>query len=171
MSDKNVYSEPFDATTLPLDGEYEGEGEYSGVALRHGVSNDLRELWLRAGQQISAMHGDVTALRTRLLENNLISSRTTIPGNNEAESAGGYHGGGSRGRRSSRGGGRGSRGGGGGGGAPRRPRPLIAGGGSNNMGYGSNAHLRGTGLERILQETAESVYQQDVAAAAKRYTR
>ena len=37
-----AYHDEFNADTLPLDGDFDGENVFIGTALRHGCTNDVR---------------------------------------------------------------------------------------------------------------------------------
>lgn len=54
LSEKNVYIYEFDGKKLPLDGEYDGEMEFEGRAIRHGTTNDIRTAWFETMEQINA---------------------------------------------------------------------------------------------------------------------
>lgn len=73
LSDRNVYRDLYDSSTLPLDGDYDGETLYVGPALRHGVGNDIRNLWKQTLDKAKEFkEGD--SLRLELVKCKLLSS-------------------------------------------------------------------------------------------------
>lgn len=45
LSKRNEYINEFTEVSLPLDGDYDGTEQYSGVAYKYGCTNDIRDKW------------------------------------------------------------------------------------------------------------------------------
>ena len=73
LSDKNVYRDRFDHSVLPLDGDYDGEAAFTGPALRHGVTNDVRALWRDTAAKAKEFR-DGPSLRHELVRCKLLST-------------------------------------------------------------------------------------------------
>jgi hypothetical protein len=73
MSKRNEYVEPFTARELPLDGDYDGDTTYTGKALRHGCSNDIRALWTQTAVHVKQFIDREQALTAELLRHKLIT--------------------------------------------------------------------------------------------------
>jgi hypothetical protein len=43
--DRNQYLKPFNERIIPLDSVYDDTSSYVGVAMKHGCTNDVREMW------------------------------------------------------------------------------------------------------------------------------
>lgn len=140
MSDKNDYTLPYTKDILPLDGDFEDDSTFSGRILKHGSTNDIRQLWRLTGKDLA--DGEYLNNELKLLDTlkdhiqydrqNLLSAKANRDG--------------ARGRV------KGRRGGG--------PR-----GGKNFMvGRGANSHLQGSAVEQAIRE----VERQQLAAASNR---
>lgn len=129
LSDRNEYILPFTKSSLPLDGDFEDPNPYSGPILKHGATNDVRQLWRDTAVDIEKFRNDEMQLVDELFKQKhifydrqgLINARSGRDNNN-------------RGR------GKGRRGGGG-----RGSSKFM-------VGSGSNPHLQGSGIERIVRE-------------------
>eukprot|EP01034_Spumella_vulgaris_P024841 gene24841-31229_t len=145
LSDKNVYCDVFNSHLLPLDGDFEGtssssgaggveeqkEGDkvvFTGPAFRHGCTNDVKELWSHSYEQgLKQFITDESMLERELTTLKLLSSTHATDANvtKKREKV-----------------------------VKKRKvsvrRATVS---NNSTSFGVNAHLRGTGLERILQET------------------
>lgn len=159
MSDRNEYILPFAKDKLPLDGDFEdnilplakdkttldGDFEdkptFSGPALKHGATNDVRKLWQDTVVDLDRFQGDDLQLVDELFQQKHI-----LYGRSELINAKSGRGG------SSRGGGRG--------------RGRGAGGVSKKFmaTSGSNAHLQGSVMEKIAREYMQ---QQQLANSRK----
>mmetsp|Transcript_32339 Transcript_32339/g.32962 ORF Transcript_32339/g.32962 Transcript_32339/m.32962 type:complete len:282 (-) Transcript_32339:264-1109(-) len=76
LSDRNEYVEDFTDNKLPLDGEFDGESEYVGRALKHGCTNDIREKWKLTNEAMKSFR-DEKALEMELLRLNLLTKLGT----------------------------------------------------------------------------------------------
>jgi hypothetical protein len=77
--DRLVFFDEFNATTLPLDGDYDGTEEYkAGVAVRHGCSNDVRSQWLETAGQFRQNIADEHALLSELVKQNLVTRSGSV---------------------------------------------------------------------------------------------
>lgn len=80
MSEKNVYVDEFDAGSLPLDGDYDGEENFTGQAMRHGAPNDIRDCWARTLQteEFREVTKDPSRLQRELLHCKLVTRAGTV---------------------------------------------------------------------------------------------
>lgn len=49
---RHEYHLPFTSTSLPLDGEYDGEEVYTGVALKYGCTSDVKDVWNKSMESL-----------------------------------------------------------------------------------------------------------------------
>lgn len=56
LSEKNVYFAPFTASSIPLDGGFEEDIAFNGVALRHGATTDVKDLWYRSREEMRRLN-------------------------------------------------------------------------------------------------------------------
>jgi hypothetical protein len=133
---KTEYTHLFDATQLPLDGDAECDAVWRGHALRHGVTSDLQKLWLESAEEVRALNRDDRLLAQRLVDNNLLSTQFLHRPNMKRSSEDKNKGDRKRARR-------------------MRESQMHSG------GVGVNAHLRGTRLEKVLQETREKNFREE----------
>ena len=129
LSDKNVYHNLYTSKELPLDGDFAGD-DYDGPVYKHGVTNDIKELWKKSGEEMKRFNKDAGLLHRALLNENLVS-RPQHRDNNKGKKVV---------QRNKKKG-------------PRKPSTRRANAATN--AFGSNAHLRGTALERVLAESSK----------------
>ena len=83
---RNIYCKKFDESTIPLDGDFDGIETFTGKALKHGCSNDLRDMWKRTAEQLQPFMSE-TGKFDAALENELIRLKLlTRPGRCELNS-------------------------------------------------------------------------------------
>jgi hypothetical protein len=139
MSESNVYCSPFNANTLPLDGDFDnGQNNgsaFKGVALKHGCTNDIKDIWRKTYEKTKSFVTDDTLLRQELVKHGLMRQlnasldRKKKPEKKEKEKK----------KRQI-----------------RKPRDSQR----DNNNLGINAHLRGTAVEKILMETRQKINNQ-----------
>lgn len=139
MSDRNVYIDPFNAETLPLDGDFEGSDTYNGVAVRHGCTLDIKTCWSKTLESLQPFHGEDTALHRELVTLNLISRPLSTAQQNKRKIE--------KKEKTKR--------------KPRKKQVTAVNRGGSV--YGMNTHLKGTGLEKILQETRQKLIDEENA--------
>ena len=127
LSDRNKYCNAFTSKALPLDGDFDGEKEYVGIALKHGCTNDVKECWKKTAEELKKFQGENEhALQQELLTLKLLTK--PIFTSQEAK------------RRLAKGANKEKK--------ERAKRKHRA---TNSTGYGVNAHLRGGRLDQILK--------------------
>lgn len=132
---KNEFSLPFDSHSLPLDGDFEGE-EFVGVAIRHGCTTDMQLLWEGTRKDVEALARSEEKLSQELVKANLMSSHMLhIPVHRKRQVEDKND----KKKRAKK----------------MRESQMYSG------GYGVNAHLRGTKLEKIMLETKEKLHKDD----------
>eukprot|EP01041_Mallomonas_annulata_P011666 gene11666-24436_t len=72
LSERNEYIEEYTAKKIPLDGEYDGDNIFTGVALKHGCTNDLRDKWKLTLESMKSLK-DEKSLEAELLKLHLIT--------------------------------------------------------------------------------------------------
>ena len=127
LSDKNKYYNTFTVKSLPLDGDFDGDREYSGVAVKHGCTNDVKDCWKKTVEGLKPFIGNEEALQQELLALKLLSKPFTVSQESKRRL------GGKQKEKKER--------------QKRKPREATS-----ASGYGVNAHLRGTKLEQILRD-------------------
>jgi hypothetical protein len=127
LSDRNVYYNLYTPKELPLDADYDGRMKFTGPLYKHGCTNDLKELWRKTAENLAPFEQDDAKLHRELVSLNLISRSL----NSNADSKRNMKKGKAAKRKT-----------------PRKQRAV-------GVGAGSNPHLRGTKLERVMQETYE----------------
>lgn len=133
LSDKNVYHIQYTAKELPLDGDFDGTEAYTGPIYKHGCTNDLKELWRKTADDLKSFEKDDAALHRELVRLNLLSkSLTTVEAGSSRRT--------NKGKVKKR--------------QTRKPR-------AGNSTAGTNPHLRGTQLERVLKESYEKTLKQE----------
>ena len=70
-----TYHDSFTAQSLPLDGDFDGNEVYNGVAYRYGCSNDVRLCWLQTKDEVKKL-SDEKSLEAILKKESLISQTT-----------------------------------------------------------------------------------------------
>ncbi len=75
MSDRNIYIDTFNESTLPLNGEM--VDSYSGNAYKHGCTNDLRDLWQGTLENVKLFRNSDMALQEELLRLRLVTRDQT----------------------------------------------------------------------------------------------
>eukprot|EP01031_Cornospumella_fuschlensis_P031078 gene31078-37561_t len=132
---KNEFSLPFDSHSLPLDGDFDGE-EFVGSAIRHGCTTDVQQLWEATRKDIDDLARSEEKLAQELVKANLVSSHMIhIPAHRKRPVE-------DKNDKKKR--------------AKKvRESQMYFG------GYGVNAHLRGTRLEKIMLETKEKLHKDD----------
>jgi hypothetical protein len=70
---KKPFVHRFTSKSLPLDGVFLGEDNFTGVLYRHGVSSDLRELWKRSREEMPKDTNDRKKFRRQLLKEGLVT--------------------------------------------------------------------------------------------------
>jgi hypothetical protein len=73
LSSRNIYHDDFTTEMLPLDGDYDGEREYVGRAVKHGCTNDIKDCWARTAIELRKFGNDEKSLQSELLKLNLVS--------------------------------------------------------------------------------------------------
>lgn len=133
LSDRNKYYNPFTPKQLPLDGDFDGDQEFVGVALKHGCTNDVKECWKKTAENLKKFIGNEEALPEELLALNLISrplSAASLEAKRRQQLRDRNGANGKKVKKER---------------VKRKPRDISM------AGYGANAHLRGTRLEQILK--------------------
>lgn len=70
---KNKYYLDFTDKTLPLDREFDGTEAFSGRALKHGCTNDIRDLWIHSFETAQPFLTDQTRLQDELIRLKLLT--------------------------------------------------------------------------------------------------
>ena len=124
LSDRNKYCNDFNLNSLPLDGDFDGEKEYVGVALKHGCTNEVKDCWKKTAEELKKFAGDN---RKDLLQEELVKLKLlTKPFNVSQEAK----------RRIPK---------------EKKERAKRKQRETNSSGFGVNAHLRGGELEKIFK--------------------
>ena len=83
---RNVYKKVINESTIPLDGEYDGD-QFHGKAYKHGCSNDLRELWNKTKEDLEPFKKELDRFDI-VMENELIRLKLlTRPGSTSVPKA------------------------------------------------------------------------------------
>ena len=70
---KNKYYLDFTDKTIPLDREFDGAEAFSGRALKHGCTNDIRDLWMRSLETVQPLLSDQNRLQDELIRLKLLT--------------------------------------------------------------------------------------------------
>jgi hypothetical protein len=73
LSKRNEYVNDFTEATLPLDGDYDGTDEYTGVAYKYGCTNDIRDKWSATADSMKRFRNE-TDLHTEMKRLKLITN-------------------------------------------------------------------------------------------------
>jgi hypothetical protein len=76
MSSKNTYIYQFTHDHLPLDMEFDADGDFEGPALKHGCTNDIREMWAQTLKEVPETDLE---LQQKLVSRNLVTKLATKP--------------------------------------------------------------------------------------------
>mmetsp|Transcript_36699 Transcript_36699/g.63335 ORF Transcript_36699/g.63335 Transcript_36699/m.63335 type:complete len:397 (-) Transcript_36699:5-1195(-) len=125
MSGRNVYCDPFTNEVLPLDGDFEGNEVYTGPCFRHGCSSDIKQCWEHTAEGLRGFLGDGDALHRELINLNLVSKHASSAAPLKA-------------KREVK--------------AKAKRKITRTRVNANTSSYGTNAHLKGTGLEKVILE-------------------
>jgi hypothetical protein len=156
MSADNIYTQSYSATSLPLDGDFDMGTNHTPAssssssstatknvlkvkAIKHGCTNDIKELWRKTYEEIKPFLGDTEndyQLQQELVKHGLIKS-TMLSSASERKNKVGV-----KKEKKKR--------------QVRKQREFHISGDS----LGVNAHLKGTAIEKILKETREKLNNQ-----------
>eukprot|EP01039_Chlorochromonas_danica_P006270 gene6270-6912_t len=137
LGSKADFLHPFAEKTLPLDGDFEGEAVYQGVAYRHGCTADLQDLWRGTQEEVRKAQGSDQEIAQRLVSLNLLSQQFLQRSVHIKRSADSKNSG------------------------PKKRAKRLRESQMHSGGFGVNAHLRGTKLAKVLQETREALHRAD----------
>jgi hypothetical protein len=134
LSERNLYCTPFTAEALPLDGDFDGEQEFKGPALRHGCTTDIKDIWHQTADSLKRFEGDGVALYKELVSLRLLDPHSLLNSNPAGQTRAGIR-------------------------ALAKKKKIrkVRQSSSNYTGHGVNAHLKGSELEQILKETREKL--------------
>jgi hypothetical protein len=79
LSDRNTYVDNFNNDCLPLDGEYDGDYDYTGKAYKFGCTNDIREKWAETVHAIKTFKSEKELL-DEVTKLGLVSNIGTLSG-------------------------------------------------------------------------------------------
>jgi hypothetical protein len=127
------FRDDYTATSLPLDADYEGPVIYTGPICKHGSTNDIRQCWQNTALEMKKNITSEEALLEELLRNKLISrsdvsTQSLISGRKRFQKD-----------------------------DMKKTRKKTVRSNKSGVGGYHNAHLRGTELERIVNETYENI--------------
>jgi len=136
LSEKNNYYLRFTENEIPLDGDFVEKEVYTGIAYKHGCTNDVKEYWKHTLEEYKGFIGHDYALKEELYKHQLISNYMLTQHDQNMKKKVYKSTDKKRGL--------------------RKPKPSSM----KTTGYGVNAHLHGTDIGRILQETREKSHQE-----------
>jgi hypothetical protein len=158
LSKKNVYIHEFTDSLLPLDGEYNGQEIYQGVAYRHGCTTDVKDLWAssleearlesKSGASATGLIGmsilsDREALHKRLMVEKLVDKplASNLPITKDEDDKNGK--------------------------GTKRRRQIRQSKKGPPQGLGSNAHMEGTKEARAIEEARQKRYREEMMGYKK----
>lgn len=137
MSENNKYCTPFNGDCLPLDGDYDHGNNtpngfiFQGIALKHGCTNDVKEIWKKTFETVEPNVEDDQFIHQELIRLGLI--RSTVLQNEKKKKVNDNKD------------------------KEKKKRQVRARRETRTDVLGVNAHLRGTAIEKILNETRDKI--------------
>ena len=77
---RNTYLKPFSLNVLPLDGDYDGSHTITCKALKHGCTNDIRQIWNATNEELSNLRADPYRFDSSLQDELIRLKLLTRPG-------------------------------------------------------------------------------------------